>query len=371
MRSFTSAFTTLLFVLAIMGSTIQILAWNENDSSPAAATAASAASAPIRTEGLSDADLRQLAEQSKTNPDALGRLVKACDVGDGKACQYTALLYASTKSGFQNLEKAVGYFHKGCDAGVAKSCRDAGLLYASAKTGMQNLTKAVGYFQKSCEAGHARSCIEAGLLYLDDKSVIRRDNRRALELMTRSCGLGEMEACFIQGSLLLSTPDLQANLVTALELYWKACEGNYGKACFTLAEFAAIAHDPQSTKRLYMQACIYGAPEACKKFTRPVLPNDAPQGSWQAYSSPRAAVYVIPDSDVFVVVAEDDKAGTLAKNEFLHSLVCAPKGHWESEKQSLTTGSAGKQIEVVTARCSASKQTRDFKFDISSYSGKP
>ncbi len=309
-------------------------AQNEYGSSPAPRSTASAAAASAPTSGLSPAELYRLTDPSSLDPGAIGKMVKLCESGNGSACHYAALLYASPKAGMLDLVKSAGYFQKGCDAGFARSCTDAGLLY------------------------------------LNDNTVIKRDNRRALELVKRGCGLGEMKACFLQGGLLLNNPaEPLSNSGFAHELFWRACDGGYGKACRTLAEIKAKADSPYrdliTADRLYRLACYTGEPEACKKLPSPELPPNAPQGGRQVYNGTHAAIYAMPDSVVFQVRAASTDESAAAEQEFLHSLPCEPSGRWEFQKRGLLR-LGRRSIDIVTAKCSTSKRTRDFRFDIGS-----
>lgn len=93
-------------------------------------------------------------------------MMKACEAGDGVACNSAA---RNLKEGF-GVEK---------DEAKAKALRE----------------KALKLMAKECDADDAESCLALGILSLGGKSGVKEDIPKAKALLERACKLGEDAGC--------------------------------------------------------------------------------------------------------------------------------------------------------------------------------
>jgi uncharacterized protein len=113
----------------------------------------------------------------------------ACNGGVAFACEMTGKMYRDGRGVERNPGTALALLTKGCDGGAYGACTSLGLdaLKHDPKTGVSLLTKA-------CDGNDKLGCMGLGGLYLHGNGV-RKDPRRARELIQKACTLGAQPAC--------------------------------------------------------------------------------------------------------------------------------------------------------------------------------
>ncbi len=165
------------------------------------------------------------------------------------------------------------YYEKACEGGVGLACNTLGLMHASKSAGMHDPGKAKAYLEKACnELFLAAACLHLANELLEGKPPVRKDPKRALELVSRACDLGSSNGCVRQGEWQITghkgVPKNPGEGSKALEA---AC--NQGKdryACETLSEIyrtgKGLPVDKDAATRLINRACVMGsANPLCKK----------------------------------------------------------------------------------------------------------
>jgi TPR repeat protein/tRNA A-37 threonylcarbamoyl transferase component Bud32 len=130
--------------------------------------------------------------------------------------------------------------------------------------------------QQACELACKRddlpSCAAAGLCLFDGKQGVRRDDRKAVPLLTRACDAGHAKAC---GALAVAYDSGRGGLAKderrAGDLYGQACDGGEVERCGNLAAAllqgrGALAKDEKRAVDLYDRACSGGVAWACNSF---------------------------------------------------------------------------------------------------------
>jgi hypothetical protein len=158
--------------------------------------------------------------------------VRACDAGDGYACQlaYGDAIIAAGKENAK-IHAAVAIAEKGCTLGDARSCGLAGLrIHSQMRRG--------------------------------DKSYTRE---RWFSLLDRGCTLRDSSSCSVLGSTLQD--ESPANFEQALAYQERACDLERNTACTLAATMHLGRNEPgdaERAKELRALACKRGFEPACK-----------------------------------------------------------------------------------------------------------
>lgn len=136
--------------------------------------------------------------------DAMGDCERACNDGGVLSCvRWAHMLRAGVRR--LSIDYAMGddrmppapsiarrLYVRGCEAGFGEACRVAGEMVESGEGGDADAARALELFERACNANSAIGCHHVGRLALE-----ARHTERALEVLSRSCDLGEMQACML------------------------------------------------------------------------------------------------------------------------------------------------------------------------------
>ena len=167
-----------------------------------------------------------------------------------------------------DCERTPGACDRACDAGDGYACQ---LAYGDAilAAGRDNakIHAAIAIAEKGCTVGDGRSCGLAGLrihsqMRRGDKSFTRE---RWFSLLDRGCTVGDSSSCSVLGSTLVD--ESPANFVQALAYQERACDLERNTACTLAATMHLGRNEPGDAERaaeLRALACKRGFESACK-----------------------------------------------------------------------------------------------------------
>jgi len=215
-----------------------------------------------------------------------GEWQKACDAGDGGACNSLGLWDETGAGEIVGQKKdiaqaavwygrAVAIFRRNCDNGKMSDCTSLGDMY-SAEGIMKNLDQAVALLHRGCDGGDIRGCLFLGFMYRDGKGV-SKDAPQALALIRRGCDSGIMNGCVALGKIYRDGiggtiwTGVMKDIPQAVTLFLKACDGGNADGCLFLGEVyesgdGVLTNKPKAVE-LYRKACaIESYSDACDKL---------------------------------------------------------------------------------------------------------
>lgn len=152
-----------------------------------------------------------------------------------------------------------------------------GLAYTGKKVGgfelFPNLFKAAEVFKTSCDIGFGFSCLELSKMFFNGKGV-KTDKAKAKELKDRGIKL-LTESCNFENSMSctrLASETIDTNPKKAIELYTKGCELGDGFACVQTGimyeKGIGTTKNINKAKDFYGQACDFQDQEGCSNYNR-------------------------------------------------------------------------------------------------------
>jgi TPR repeat protein len=120
------------------------------------------------------------------------RAKKACEKHGGWPCMAAIAGLDQKKEGPRMLSLT----QRACDGGDASACYLLGQVYAEGQPGLAKADagKATAVYQKGCDGDFAPSCFNLAWQYLRGTGA-PSDEKRARELLVRSCTLGDSSGC--------------------------------------------------------------------------------------------------------------------------------------------------------------------------------
>ncbi len=143
-----------------------------------------------------------------------------------------------------------------CDPGEGVACEEAGDQRASAG----DFAGANADYAVACDAGRALACNHLAFDFNTGLGT-SQSHKRAFELFTRSCDLGDGRGCASLAALLAGTAGADASTprdltrATALAQTW--CAKDAALACDVYGRILWLGHDPRAVE-LWDQACAAG-----------------------------------------------------------------------------------------------------------------
>lgn len=123
--------------------------------------------------------------------------------------------------------------------------------------GEQDIYKALSLYKTACDLKSAHSeqaCVQQGHIYDYGDGGVPYDTARALELYTRACQSGVMDACTLLGDLYHGDPDVERDTDRAIKLYNKACRAGWSASCIRLGD---MYYSGDGVSQDHAQAAIY------------------------------------------------------------------------------------------------------------------
>ena len=225
---------------------------------------------------------------------------KGCDLKNAASCYKLSGIYNPeydkeyTEVVGKNLTKADEYwnlsveydeenqvFIKGCAENNAEACSDLARAYNyggewGSVSGQKS--KAAEFYEKACNLKHSRSCFDLGRFYEKDKNMEKAYEFYTLGVeyrdfdTTKKCQANDGEACYTLGKSYSSNPCdgdecKKWSLSKSDELYQKACDLRYSKACMDLGDKyekgSGVEKDIAKAVEFFEKACKMDESQGC------------------------------------------------------------------------------------------------------------
>lgn len=189
----------------------------------------------------------------------------ACDGGKMAACTTLGdmLHDAGDPTSAAILERA-------CNGGDPRGCATLAYLDATRRDAL--FTKAFTKYKADCAADRAESCsvlahmTEEGLGTTADAAEAKRLQEKVSSIYRAACDGGEAAACYELGERMTVGLGVALDKDAAYALDERACTGNFGQACLSLATHAAFTapqKDLAKAATLAKKACDLGNAGGC------------------------------------------------------------------------------------------------------------
>jgi TPR repeat protein len=207
-------------------------------------------------------------KQAEDASSAISYYEKACNAGDGEACQHAADCYADGRIGVRDAAKTVKLTTRGCDLGFARSCTELASIRIEGKHGAAREGQAgIDRLQTACnQPNGAAYCVQLGDYYRRG-TVAQKDAAKALDAYERGCARYSTDACGKKGEMLARGDGVAADFVQAKtylrracpELDWGGSSGDPGACAFMGEAYEAgtfgFARDPAHALEIYEERC--------------------------------------------------------------------------------------------------------------------
>jgi TPR repeat protein len=191
---------------------------------------------------------------------------RACDAGDGKACDYLGWMHAEGQGAAKDDARAIVLFGKACDLGVGRACGELGDRYAKGRGVRKDLAKAVEPYRKGCELKEGWACQCLGFLHASGWGT-PKNPARAVQLYWEACGLGDVMGCQLLGWTYASGEGVPKDGAKAAKAYRIACDKGDGFSCNGLGVLygtgQGLAKDEARAFQLYRKACELNDGSGC------------------------------------------------------------------------------------------------------------
>ena len=122
--------------------------------------------------------------------------------------------------------------------------------------------------QSECEQNNTESCINLGALYERGEEGVKQDYKKANELYSKACDLGDNLGCLVLGSLCL----VDADYKKAIELFTKVCDSGMSRGCRNVGNmydgYRGVGRDAKLAKEYFRKACNLGDQLGCDDYKR-------------------------------------------------------------------------------------------------------
>jgi uncharacterized protein len=189
-----------------------------------------------------------------------------CAKKDYYACGNLAI-FASTEKSI-NASDELAMLEKGCYSKVARACFNLATILQPNVANLDGQRRGAMIFQELCAENIAAGCFNgAGLLYDYNKTgkpATFPDTRRAKELLTKGCNLGDPSSCYTLGEL-IAFPGLDWELATSAldraegqRLFGKSCDEGLPWGCrmlgFSYYKTGNVV-DRNKAREFFQKAC--------------------------------------------------------------------------------------------------------------------
>jgi uncharacterized protein len=206
--------------------------------------------------------------QAEDASSALSYYEKACNFGDGEACQHAADCYEDGRLGAEDTGKTVKLTTRGCDLGFARSCTELWAMRVEGRYGVSQEAQAgIERLRTACSQPNGGAyCVLLGDYYRSGR-VVPKDDARALEAYERGCSRYSTNACGKKGEMIAQgegTPPDFDQAKTYLrrgcpELDWGGSSGDPDACLFMSRAYEAgtfgFAKDPLHALEIDEERC--------------------------------------------------------------------------------------------------------------------
>ncbi len=213
-----------------------------------------------------------LAEAGK-HAEAFNLYQRACDAGDGTACNSVGFAHYTSHGAPWDVVKAAAGYQKACDLGEAVGCSNIGELYEYGIALAKDPAKAYAFYQKGCTPSSDVGCGRLARYYATGTGGATKDPARAIKEYRRACesAFSTPEPCRELAELLRATgqgkPSEIAQLsqrafdrareLAATNPFYEYVLGTYYR------DGVATVKDPKQAADRFVRACDGYDPVGC------------------------------------------------------------------------------------------------------------
>ncbi len=153
-----------------------------------------------------------------------------CAKGTAEACVEAGGMYLLGRGATKDEVKARGYFDRACKLGSAFGCETLGKMMRDGRGGPADNAGAIALLRRACDDNAAGACTSVGL-----DAMKHGDKAAAVRLLTKACDGNDKIGCTGLGALYLHGNGVRKDVKRAKELLSKACALGDQAACSHLA----------------------------------------------------------------------------------------------------------------------------------------
>jgi hypothetical protein len=148
------------------------------------------------------------------------------------------------------LADAATALEASCKAGSVWDCNTAGFMLQQGYGGAKDPVRGVQLFDKACKAGLRAACVN---LQEYGRAAAAAAVPGTAEGHDKGCNAGDMRSCLLLGRIYETGQGVEKDLVKAIRLYKRACDGGVPIGCGGI--LAVYEQDPVAGEALFKQAC--------------------------------------------------------------------------------------------------------------------
>jgi TPR repeat protein len=183
-------------------------------------------------------------------------LLKACDIGNGQACNNLAWIVESEN----DLVNAHKFYAQACNKEYKMACSNLGFLYENSIGVKRDIKKAKKLYKEACDAGHQIAC--ANLTKLTKKEKRIKKAKAEVEKEEKECMNKESKSCAYLGVRYFNGNGLFVDMKKAKAFYEKACDGGNMMSCSNLGLMYATGKGVRVNKEKALNLLT----KACKNW---------------------------------------------------------------------------------------------------------
>lgn len=228
---------------------------------------------PADREDLPSTGELQAARAPECRPYDAADCERRCAAGDAASCARAGVLYADGRGVAPDPTKAWALLRDACGRGDAGGCAALGERLLADDGMRRDLGRAAGLARAACRAGDGHGCAQLAqlctekLIYPTDvpegcgKREVTRLRELAVRRLSSSCRGWAAYDCFR-----LATIYAPGDLATALRFASASCQAGDAGGCHELGVIHELRGDPAGAADLYARACDAGYARACARL---------------------------------------------------------------------------------------------------------
>lgn len=204
------------------------------------------------TLAINSYDLARLSLRRGAEQPARLLFLLAAKLGDGRAQNNVASMYAEGRGGERSDKLAVYWYQRAADAGITQAMFNLANFYEEGRGVARSTPKAAEFFRKAAEKGDVQASFNLGVLYASQRTDFSQDYAAATTWYLKAANGGFASAQYNLGSLYVKGLNGPKDIERAREWYEKAAAQGHAKAILDLGAIHAFGLSRISNPELGM-----------------------------------------------------------------------------------------------------------------------
>lgn len=232
-------------------------------------------------------------------PPSNAELQQKCDGGDATECGVLGLRFLKGEGVAKDAKKAATLFQRSCDGGNAVGCYDVADSFRFGEGVGKDLKAASALYQRSCDGGYAEGCAQLAYSYGAGEGL-KKDENKAAFYADRACKEESPLGCTLLGLVYKDgVTGYSKDEKRAKDLLFRSCDrGDFAPACRALASITKepVCRNVYNDTMAFRRSCAdqdgkWPPLAANENLTAPNPPKDpAPRPQVSTASLANAAV---------------------------------------------------------------------------------